>query len=218
MVGTRRLGTGSVSQALQDVASWVDDVRRSAAQTADKVTAEVKSRSPERGHFLANEDRLAAALMSALAERTLQLKSDADELARLLERAAAQIESVAPQTERPQSPASKTSPAPQEQKTPTKQQQQTPTSQESKTPKDSQTPKQPAASERPTPAEKDAAPSSPNVPSRLGRKRNVSEGIRLLTMQMAVAGSSREEIRHRLRKEFKVEHADQVLDEVLEST
>lgn len=163
----RRMGGGSVPQALLDVATWIDDVRRSAAQTADKVAAEARARSAARPNSLGNRDRLAAALMTSLAERTVQLRRDADELARLLERAAAQLETAASSDER---------------------------------------------------AQDSARPPVPRVPNQLSRKRNVSEGIRLLTMQMAVAGSSKEEIERRLNKEFKVENAEQVLEEVLKTT
>ena len=46
-------------------------------------------------------------------------------------------------------------------------------------------------------------------------KAKVSEGARILATQMAVAGSDRAEIEHRLRNEFGIEDAAPILDGIL---
>jgi cell division septum initiation protein DivIVA len=48
-----------------------------------------------------------------------------------------------------------------------------------------------------------------------GRSRNGSAGARLLATQMAVSGSSREEIEARLRSGFEIEDASGILDAIL---
>lgn len=45
----------------------------------------------------------------------------------------------------------------------------------------------------------------------------VSEGVRLMALQMAVGGSDREEVEARLRGDFEVEVTDEVLDELFGS-
>lgn len=45
--------------------------------------------------------------------------------------------------------------------------------------------------------------------------RSDSAGARLLATQMAISGSSREEIAHRLRNGFEIEDADAILDAIL---
>lgn len=51
---------------------------------------------------------------------------------------------------------------------------------------------------------------------RAGPDRRPSEGMKLLVAQMAVAGSSRAEIEHRLRSEFDIGDAGVVVSEVLD--
>jgi hypothetical protein len=46
------------------------------------------------------------------------------------------------------------------------------------------------------------------------KKGEVSEGLRLLTTQMSVAGADRKEIAERLRKEFGVENAEPILKDM----
>jgi hypothetical protein len=48
-----------------------------------------------------------------------------------------------------------------------------------------------------------------------GRSRNGSAGARLLATQMAVSGSSREEIEARLRSGFEIDDASGILDAIL---
>lgn len=48
-----------------------------------------------------------------------------------------------------------------------------------------------------------------------GARRSDAAGARLLATQMAISGSSREEIAHRLRSGFDIEDADAILDAIL---
>lgn len=48
-----------------------------------------------------------------------------------------------------------------------------------------------------------------------GMRRSDAAGARLLATQMAISGSSREEIAHRLRSGFEIENADAILDAIL---
>lgn len=48
-----------------------------------------------------------------------------------------------------------------------------------------------------------------------GAKRSDAAGARLLATQMAISGSSREEIAHRLRSGFEIEDTDAILDAIL---
>lgn len=54
-------------------------------------------------------------------------------------------------------------------------------------------------------------PAGPNAPPR----RSGSAGARLLATQMAVSGSSREEIEARLRSGFEIEDTSEILDAIL---
>jgi hypothetical protein len=51
--------------------------------------------------------------------------------------------------------------------------------------------------------------------SAAGAQRSDAAGARLLATQMAISGSSREEIAHRLRSGFEIEDADAILDAIL---
>lgn len=50
-----------------------------------------------------------------------------------------------------------------------------------------------------------------------GARRSDAAGARLLATQMAISGSSREEIAHRLRNGFEIEDTDAILDAILGS-
>ena len=64
------------------------------------------------------------------------------------------------------------------------------------------------ATPQPPPAESGPPPRS------IGNNSHVSEGARLLATQMAVAGSSRDEIAWRLRDEFGIQDSSAILDEI----
>jgi hypothetical protein len=70
--------------------------------------------------------------------------------------------------------------------------------------------------ESPPPAPQDTAPAAPPPPSGAQSAATIpSDGARLLAAQMAVAGSSREEIETRLRDEFGIQDAGPILDGIL---
>lgn len=70
--------------------------------------------------------------------------------------------------------------------------------------------------ESPSPAPQDTAPAPPPPPSGAQSAATIpSDGARLLAAQMAVAGSSREEIETRLRDEFGIQDAGPILDGIL---
>jgi vacuolar-type H+-ATPase subunit H len=77
----------------------------------------------------------------------------------------------------------------------------------------------PAGRQPPEPAPPSAAPAEPapppSAPAPSGRNDSgVSEGARLLATQMAVAGSTRDEIAWRLREEFAIHDSSAILDEI----
>lgn len=156
---------------MQDIAEWIGEVRESAGHTADRVTMEAKARSNAIGSERDSLEQIGSVLMESLATRAQRLRDDADELARLLERASAQIQEAMGEDGEP-------------------------------------------VQESLDVGEAAAGEESEHHADGDG----ISEGARLLTMQMAMAGSSRDEIKARLRDEFKVQNADGVLDEVLQKS
>jgi hypothetical protein len=73
-----------------------------------------------------------------------------------------------------------------------------------------------APQESPPPLPQDTAPAAPPPPSGAQSAAAIpSDGARLLAAQMAVAGSSREEIETRLRDEFGIQDAGPILDGIL---
>lgn len=64
------------------------------------------------------------------------------------------------------------------------------------------------------PAAPPPEPPAAEAPRSGGKAPAVSEGARLLATQMAVAGSTRDEIAWRLREEFGIEDASAILDEI----
>jgi cell division septum initiation protein DivIVA len=84
-----------------------------------------------------------------------------------------------------------------------------------------------AASAEPEEREIEDEPEAPHAPrlravvfeeapaAEEGGKRSDAAGARLLATQMAISGSSREEIAHRLRNGFEIEDTDAILDAIL---
>jgi outer membrane biosynthesis protein TonB len=68
--------------------------------------------------------------------------------------------------------------------------------------------------EPPPPEPPPAAEERPTRVTRPDRNPGVSDGARLLATQMAVAGSDRDEIAHRLQEEFGVRDSTAILDEI----
>lgn len=84
----------------------------------------------------------------------------------------------------------------------------------------------PAPVEEPEEMDEPEAPAAPRLRAVVfeeaqvaeeGAKRSDAAGARLLATQMAISGSSREEIAHRLRNGFEIEDADAILDAILGS-
>ncbi|HEX5989201.1 MAG TPA: hypothetical protein VFY75_03180 [Solirubrobacterales bacterium] len=82
----------------------------------------------------------------------------------------------------------------------------------------------PAEFEEPEALEEPEAPAAPRLRAVVfeeaageqgGGRRADAAGARLLATQMAISGSSREEIAHRLRNGFEIEDADAILDAIL---
>jgi hypothetical protein len=82
----------------------------------------------------------------------------------------------------------------------------------------------PAEPEEPEPEDEPEAPRGPRLRAVVfeeapageeGAKRSDAAGARLLATQMAISGSSREEIAHRLRNGFEIEDTDAILDAIL---
>ncbi|HEX3239225.1 MAG TPA: hypothetical protein VHR18_03705 [Solirubrobacterales bacterium] len=69
--------------------------------------------------------------------------------------------------------------------------------------------------DEPQPARPAGAPLEPAVPDRSGPALGSAAGARLLATQMAVSGSSREEIEAKLRNGFEIEDTDAILDAIL---
>ncbi len=69
--------------------------------------------------------------------------------------------------------------------------------------------------ERPAPPRLRAVGFEGSPAGEAGGRRSDAAGARLLATQMAISGSSREEIAHRLRNGFEIEDADAILDAIL---
>jgi hypothetical protein len=137
-----------------------------------------------------DRERIAVELMEALAERAEQLSQDADGLAALLERARERLT--------PPPPQAVPSPNGDERGSLAK--------------RVTERFDRPAHSERPG---RFQARLRQDVPARrLAQPQDVPAGLRLLATQMAIAGSTRQEVEARLRSEFGVVDATSVLAEV----
>jgi hypothetical protein len=68
---------------------------------------------------------------------------------------------------------------------------------------------------RPRPSRLEAVAPDPAPEQAAGGRRSGSAGARLLATQMAVSGSSREEIEQRLRSGFEIEDTSEILDAIL---
>jgi hypothetical protein len=151
-----------------------------------------------------------ADLTEALLARTQDLRAQADSLAALLERASGQLSATsASETQVADAPA----PAAQEASPPT------PPGPEPVSVTDRPAPVAPATVRPPG-----SSPGGRFVPR--GRTERTeankptlpnssTQGIRLLATQMAVAGSTRDEVEHRLESEFGISDADDILDDVM---
>lgn len=233
-----------VGESLARASAAIDEVVQAAERAAEGVRAEAEKRAKGKESVI-DRDRVAAELMMSLAERTDALRSEAYELARILERAAAPLagaerdEQSAPETPAPSVQGQETvlsaagtpsqpPPAPKpEPRAPAADAEPSTAASEPVTAPQAASEPEPKAEPRPGPepfipagAKRDEtqaqSPTEDPPPlQRAPREEARSEGIRLLATQMAVAGSSHAEIEQRLRSEFGVEDADAILAEVL---
>jgi hypothetical protein len=135
------------------------------------------------------DDRIAGLpeLIDSLLEQALNLRQEAERLQASLEAAKTRIESAEPQSE--------AQPQPQEQ----------PQAPHLRAVESEEAPP-------PVPVESAPAPAPAPVPE---ERRSGAAGARLLATQLAVEGSSREEIELRLRNGFEIEDTDAILDAIL---
>jgi len=179
---------------------------------ADRAAAAMRQQAAAAGAADSGEDQTnpQADLIEALLARTQDLRSQADSLAAILERASGRLSaSASSETQAAEPPA----PAAQE-ASPS-----TPTGREPVSVTDRPAPVAPATVRPPG-----SSPGGRFVPRGRTERTRASEpiapssstqGIRLLATQMAVAGSTRDEVEHRLESEFGISDADDILDDVM---
>jgi hypothetical protein len=150
MRGAERDG---VDEALRAASRRFDEVVAAARSAAEEIGAEARTRLDAEGADTPSREQVAAELFETLAARAQGLRREAEEVARILTRAAGQLGSSA---------------------------------------------------DGPTNGGGDGTPG-----------RAASKGMRLLIAQMTAAGSGRKEIAERLRQDFGVDDAGEILDDVL---
>lgn len=195
---------GSVAGESSDLAASLarasvrlDELKAAADRAVREIEDDLGRRTAVEPGTRIDRERLAAELIGSIAERTRSLRDETGELSRLLGRAREQIKLIETKQAAPE-PAAPPPPAP---RAPTP-------------PPPAPSPPSPRANSLPRPSEPAAAAESASNNSR-APAQPVSEGLRLLATQMAVAGSSRAEVEERLVREFGVADPGSVLDEVL---
>lgn len=224
-----------VGELLDLASARISDI----AAATDRASTEIKGKlaaAPQEGSA-SSRDRLVAELTVSLVDRTEQLGQEAAELSALLGRARTQIESSAPTPDLPALGPSAAPPAdpadrassenpfsvgessvepPSSGPVPDPE----PSDEVAKGTTDAGAAIDQQVSDRfYEPASGQAMPFRPRKTAPLDEPHALNgsstDGIRLLATQMAVAGSSREEIEARLRSEFDVEDASEILAEAL---
>jgi hypothetical protein len=184
---------------LDAIAQQIRDLDAAAQRAADNVAA---AASKLRAEDSSSRAELTASVADALVERTGQIRGDCERLAALVSRSAKLVaeregrESTV--TDAPPSippPKRSIAPAP------------VPVEPEAPMPL-APLPESPAGEGSP---DESLPPDTPVPNSASG---GTSEGVRLIATQMAIAGSSRSEIEHRLRIQFGVVDAGQALDDI----
>jgi signal transduction histidine kinase len=189
---------------LDEIAHQIRELDQAAKQVADKVAAAAHQLRTE-GSSARSE--LTASVADALVDRTGEIRNDCEKLASLVTRSAKLIAEregaptgSMPPPERPLGPAPAAAESEDEQET-------------------EATTSLPPLAVAPTgefspdelAAHETSASPVHNPDSASG---GTSEGVRLIATQMAIAGSSRAEIEHRLRIQFGVVDAGQALDDI----
>lgn len=161
---------------------------------AQRVASNIEAAAQQlRAEDSSSRGELTASVADALVDRTAEIRNDCERLASLVNRSAKLIaeregrESTAAAPSEPP-PRPKIAPAPE--------------------------PREPEAevyeSAQPEPISEDLS----DTPVPVSASGGTSEGVRLIATQMAIAGSSRAEIEHRLRIQFGVVDASQALDDI----
>lgn len=178
----------------------VVDVLRSAAERLDAVAAEARAAAEgiradgnamiASGRGSASRRAVAAGVAGSLADRAAQLQADADELRALLDRSARLLvaNGHAPEAGGNVLPMPAAPSAP---------------------------PAVTAVPDRGDEPDANGAGPSDRAPRPPATRPEISEGVRLLATQMAVAGSTHDEIEGMLRRQFGVQGAEGILDQVL---
>jgi hypothetical protein len=177
------------------IAQQIRDLDAAAQRAADNVAAAAQTlRSQESS----TKAELTASVADALVDRTAEIRNDCERLASLVTRSAKLIaeregrEATIPSVPPPKQRALTTAPAPID-------------------PEPIPAAEYSAADEAP---EEQLPQDFPDTPVPVSASGGTSEGVRLIATQMAIAGSSRAEIEHRLRIQFGVVDASQALDDI----
>lgn len=214
---TASRGEGSVSDVLSVASDRIREIVEAAERAATDIGAKVRSSPGMRGDETSriSRERLVAELADSLVARADELSREAANLADVLERASSRLESMAP--EAPDEPATPTTHAAPSALAPVR----ATTSTNSSPPA---SPRSPNLSDKVSERFQDSPVARTGTTSRFKRRAtstkaerpaqgSSTEGLRLLATQMAVAGSTHEEIALRLREEFGVEDASELLGE-----
>ncbi len=233
-------GDGSVSDVLGVASERIREIVEAAERAATDIDAKVRSSPGMKGDETSkiSRERLVAELAESLIARADELSRDAANLADVLERASTRLDAMAPPPTREVGPSQGTgksdavkagvgsatgmskpiSPLPAAT---------TPPPAPPVAPKSGNLSKSGALSAKVTERFKDQSPET-GIPSRFKRRASSTktarpaerstEGLRLLATQMAVAGSTHEEIAARLRDEFGVKDATELLGEAPNGT
>ncbi len=197
-------GDGSLGDVLQLAADRVADVVDTSGRAASDIrqASHDASTAEGKGEHDATE-KVGSELIASLADRAEQLSREAEQLRALLERAGQALGVEAPNRSSPQARGAKPPPAKYDPKGTRRLDLEVPEDLDRRKSADGQG----------FEARRGHGEETPVV--RL-RSANGSTGLWLLATEMAVAGSSREEIEARLRDEFGVDDASQVLSEMFE--
>jgi hypothetical protein len=177
---------------LDVIAQQIRDLDAAAQRAADNVAAAAQRL---RGEDSSKRAELTASVADALVDRTAEIRSDCERLASLVSRSANLLaeregrESTVTEPASVSPPKRSIAPAP------------VPVEPEP----------EPIAESEP---DEVAVPDSSAPPVPVSASGGTSEGVRLIATQMAIAGSSRAEIEHRLRIQFGVVDASQALDDI----
>jgi hypothetical protein len=172
------------------IAQQIRDLDAAAQRVASNIEAAAQSL---RAADASTRGELTASVADALVDRTAEIRNDCERLASLVSRSA---KLIAEREGRESSAALPSVPPPRPRIAPA------PEPDEREAVED--------VSEQPEPLSDDL--SDPPVP--VSASGGTSEGVRLIATQMAIAGSSRAEIEHRLRIQFGVVDASQALDDI----